>query len=54
MLSAGRNGTFVSPSEPMRVIAVSISSNGFAVDTDQSLPKAMTAPLFSMLAIGYI
>ena len=37
----------------MRVIAVSISSNGFALETDQSLPKATTAPLFSMLPIGY-
>ncbi len=27
---------------------------GSRLDTDQSLPKATTAPLFSMLAIGYM
>jgi len=29
----------------MRVIATSISSSGFAEETDQSLPKATTAPV---------
>ena len=52
MRSSGRKGVFVSPAGPMRVTATSISSSGFAEDTDQSLPKATMPPLRRTLPIG--
>ena len=41
-----------SPLAQVRVTATSISSSGFADDTDQSLPNATTAPLRYRLPIG--
>ena len=52
--SFGNSGSVVSPRAPSLVMAVSISSRGFAVDTGQSLPNASLPPALSTLPIGNI
>ena len=54
MRSSGMNAVPDSSSGSCRVSATSICWNGFALETDQSLPKAILAPVSWTDRIGYI